>query len=75
LPPVKSGARQTSKGIDPGGDYDGTFLDDYEYLAGAGDLDECNGMMLEGAYTYYVTDSYPWVMGCFRGTPDESFEK
>ena len=54
---------------------DGTFVDDYEYVAGAGDLDECNGMTVDGAYGYYVTDAYPWVLGCFRGTPDESFTK
>ena len=41
----------------------------------AGDLDECNGMTVDGAYGYYVTDQYPWVMACFQGTPDPSFRK
>jgi hypothetical protein len=58
----------------PGGEYDGTYRDDYEFT-GAGDLDECNGTDQFGPYGYYVTDTYPWVMGCFRGTPDESFKK
>lgn len=60
---------------DPGGQYDGTFVDDYEYVAGSGDLDECNGMMRDGNYGYYVTDAYPWVLACFQGTPNSSFDK
>lgn len=59
----------------PGGEYDGTFVDDYEFIAGSGDLDECNGMMWNGAYGYYVTDSYPWVLACYQGTPNSSFDK
>jgi len=72
---LKSGARQAIGSSNPGNDYDGTFVDDYEYVAGSGDLDECNGMTVDGAYGYYVTDAYPWVLGCFRGTPDDSFTK
>ena len=53
--------------------YDGQFRGDYEYAASTGDLDECNGMVVEGQYGYYVTDTYPWVLGCYKGTPDESF--
>ena len=69
-----SGSRP-SGADDPGGSYDGTFVDDYEYVAGSGDLDECNGMMRNGSYGYYVTDAYPWVLACFKGTPDSSFDK
>jgi len=58
----------------PGGSYDGTFIDDYEYTA-AGDLDECNGMTVDGQYGYYVTAAYPWILGCFKGTPNVSFNK
>jgi hypothetical protein len=72
---LKSGTRAASGGVNPGGMYDGTFVDDYEYVAGSGDLDACNGMSTDGVYAYYVTDSYPWVMGCFTGTPDDSFNK
>lgn len=53
--------------------YDGQFRGDYEYVEGAGDLDECNGMTIEGQYGYYITDAYPWGLGCYRGTPDDSF--
>ncbi len=59
----------------PGGPHDGTFIDDWEYVAGSGDLDACNGMVQDGSYGYVVTDGYPHVMGCFTGTPDASFRK
>jgi len=39
--------------------------------AGSGDLDECNGRTDEnGNYAYYTTDTFPYVMGCFRGVLD-----
>lgn len=72
---LKSGSRVAINGTNPGGSYDGTYRDDYEFVANQGDLDECNGMTVNGVYGYYVTDSYPWVMGCFQGTPDSSFTK
>ena len=73
---LKSGSRvsQSGEGAFPGGSYDGTFRDDYEYT-GAGDLDVCNGMTRNGVYGYYVTNSFPWVMACFTGAPDRSFSK
>jgi len=71
---LRSGSRP-SGASDPGGNYDGTFVDDYEYVPSSGDLDECNGMMRNGSYGYYVTDAYPWVLACFKGTPDPSFDK
>lgn len=71
---LKTGARPTGDG-QPGGDYNGTYRDDYEFVEGLGVLDECNGRMLEGQYRYHLTDSYPYVIGCFRGQPDSSFIK
>jgi len=71
---VREGNRPAGDGL-PGGTFDGTFIDDYEYVAGSGDLDECNGMMVNGVYGYYVTAGYPYIMACFRGTVDESFRK
>ena len=53
--------------------YDGTFRQDYEYVEGSGDLDECNGMFKDGSYGYYVTEGFPYIVGCFKGTPDASF--
>lgn len=58
----------------PGGEPDGTYLADYEF-AGDGDLDECNGMTVDGQYGYYVTTTYPWILKCLVGTPDPSFDK
>ena len=55
--------------------HDGQFIGDWEYQEGAGDLDECNGMAVDGQYGYFVTDQYPWVMACFKGEPDTSFYK
>ena len=73
---LKQGSRvsQPGEGAFPGGTYDGRFVDDWEWTD-AGDLDECNGMTVDGVYGYYVTDTYPWVLACFKGTPDESFRK
>jgi hypothetical protein len=70
---LKSGSRPIGEGS-PGGTYDGTYNEDYEFT-NAGTLDECNGMTINGQYGYYVTDAYPYVMGCFKGTPDISFLK
>jgi arylsulfatase A-like enzyme len=71
---LKIGNRPNGDG-EPGGSYDGTFRDDYEYVEGLGDLDECNGMTINNGYAYYITDSYPYVLACFTGTPDTSFNK
>jgi YHYH protein/Fibronectin type III domain len=51
----------------------GTFAQDWEYLAGSGDLDECNGRVgvtpefPNGIYHYYATDSYPYFQRCIKG--------
>lgn len=58
----------------PGGKPDGTYIDDYAFT-GNGDLDECNGMTVDGQYGYYVTSTYPWIMNCYAGTPNPSFQK
>ncbi len=58
----------------PGGMPDGTYIEDYEFT-GNGDLDECNGMTVDGQYGYYVTSSYPWILNCYTGTPNPSFRK
>ncbi len=71
---LKSGSRPSGAG-NPGGVYDGTFRDDYEFVNGLGDLDACNGMSVDGQYGYYITDGFPYMTNCFRGTPDASFRK
>jgi len=72
-PPIFNGDSETAG--DPGGPYDGTYRDDYEYVAGQGDLDACNGMSVNGQYGYYVTTGFPYLVGCYTGTPDASFLK
>lgn len=74
---LRSGNRQNG----PRGAYDGTFTQDYEYVAGSGDLDICNGRVgvtpdyPAGTYTYFISKDFPIVPRCFIGTPDESFIK
>ncbi len=70
---LREGQRPSGDG-NPGGDYDGLYIDDWEFT-NTGDLDRCNGMTVNGQYGYYVTDAYPWVMGCITGTPNASFNK
>jgi YHYH protein len=65
----------------PRNEYDGTFVQDYEYVEGAGDLDLCNGHFgitpeyPDGIYHYHITEEFPFVSRYFRGTPDDSFQK
>jgi len=47
-----------------GGDYPmGYFAEDYEYAAGSGDLDEFNGATVNGQYSYYMTSTWPYLIG------------
>lgn len=73
--------KNTPRSGGPGGTHDGTFVADYEYKAGAGDLDECNGRtgvtpeFPQGIYHYHITDEFPFIPRLSRGTPDPSFAK
>jgi len=73
--------RQGIRPSGPGGRYDGTFVEDYEFVQGAGDLDLCNGRFgktpehPEGIYHYYLTGAFPFVPRCLQGNPDSSFQK
>ena len=72
---IKKGVRPNG----PGGTYDGTFVQDYEYVPGTGDLDECNGRKTYApgydgqVYAYYITNNYPVIPRCLKGSPDPSF--
>ena len=63
----------------PGGAYDGTMVEDYEYDRSTGDLDECNGRFgvtpeyPDGTYYYVITEEFPSIPRMTRGEPDESF--
>jgi hypothetical protein len=73
--------RKGTRPSGPGGAYDGTFAEDYEYVAGSGDLDECNGRVgitpeyPEGTYHYCLTEQFPQLARLWKGTPDASFQK
>lgn len=63
----------------PSGRYDGTFNQDWEYVEGSGDLDECNGAVTysnefpNGTYAYFMTKDHPFLSRCWTGKPDRSF--
>lgn len=63
----------------PGGKYDGTFGIDFEYVAGSGDLDECNGRygvtpeFPSGTYYYVLTEEFPFIPRLFRAIPNPTF--
>jgi hypothetical protein len=45
----------------------------HQYVAGSGDLDQCNGaQQADGSYAYYATDSFPYFMGCYHGVVEQS---
>lgn len=64
----------------PGGRFDGTFVEDFEYEPGHGDLDECNGRFgptpehPDGTYYYVLTDEFPHIPRLYRGEPDATFK-
>jgi hypothetical protein len=51
----------------------GAFVSDCNYVAGCGDLDDCNGRtgvtpeFPGGIYNYMATDSYPYFSRCIKG--------
>lgn len=63
----------------PGGAFDGSYTADFEYVAGSGDLDECNGRtgvtpeFPNGTYYYVITGEFPYISRMFHGVPDRSF--
>jgi len=72
---LKSGTRAGG----PGGSHDGRFVQDYEWVAGHGDLDECNGRFAvtpeqpEGTYHYVISEGFPFVPRCYKGAPGAGF--
>lgn len=74
---LKSGERKEG----PGGAYDGSFWQDFEFVKGSGDLDEFNGRFgvtpeyPSGTYYYVVTEAFPYIPRMLKGTPDASFKR
>ncbi|APG62060.1 hypothetical protein LPB140_03650 [Sphingorhabdus lutea] len=58
----------------------GAFMQDWEYVEGLGDLDQCNGRFgvtpefPQGIYHYYATDAYPYIQRCVKGSIDSQPE-
>ena len=83
LEPLKSSFRlkQGARPSGPGGTYDGTFVADFEYVPGAGQLDDCNGRFgvtpdfPQGTYCYFLTTEFPFIPRFYKGSPDRSFER
>ncbi len=54
--------------------WSGPAWDIHAYVDGLGDLDKCNGLPITEAgapfdYAYFATDSFPYFLGCYHGTP------
>lgn len=76
---LKSGSREVADDI-PQGTYNGDYVEDYQYSDASTDLDECNGRYAvtpdfpSGTYYYVITDNFPYIPRCFKGTElDHSF--
>lgn len=73
---LKTGTRPPEA---PSGTFDGSFVQDYEYVARHGHLDECNGRFgvvpeyPMGIYHYYLTEKFPFISRFYRGTPNNTF--
>jgi hypothetical protein len=71
---LRSGTRGGDDLTAPSGNYDGNYYEDYEYSAASTILDECNGRTgvtpdyPYGTYYYVITDEYPYIPRCFKGT-------
>ncbi len=81
---LKSGVRPGDGISAPCGSYSGKYTNDFGYLAGKGDLDECNGIeasvTLTSAqgeetfeYYYVVTKDFPQISRCIKGNFNDSF--
>lgn len=76
---LRSGERPGNGVSAPCGDYNGRYSQDYEYVDGLGDLDECNGRtgvtpeFPNGTYYYVITSTFPKIPRCLMGTPNSSF--
>ncbi|PQJ72420.1 sulfatase-like hydrolase/transferase [Polaribacter butkevichii] len=81
---LKSGLRPGDGLSAPCGPYSGKYTNDFGYVAGKGDLDECNGIEAsvtlttaqgEETFEYYyvVTQDFPQISRCMKGNFNDSF--
>lgn len=66
---LKTGSRPSG----PGGAYDGTYEEDFSYIAGSGSLDQCNGATINGKFMYFATEAYPFLPRCMWGQVSTDF--
>ena len=78
---LKEGTRPGDGVTAPNGNYDGNYVEDYEYVNEMSDLDECGGRygktpeFPDGTYYYVLTDSWPYIPRCLKGEfVDNSFK-
>lgn len=82
---VKAGLRPGDNISEPCGAYNGKYTNDYEYICGKGDLDECNGIQSNVTvstaqgdqtfeYYYVITTSFPQIPRCLVGNASLDFE-
>ena len=45
----------------------GTYTEDWNYIANSGELDECNGAFINDQYAYVITNEYPYFPRCLMG--------
>lgn len=67
---LKQGLRPTKPSS---GSYDGTYNEDYRFIASSSSLDQCNMGKLKGHNVYFLTDHYPFVPRCLWGEPSPDF--
>lgn len=77
---LKSGNRPGDGISSPCGEYNGKYVQDYEFVDGLGDLDEANGRngvtpeFPNGTYYYVITDEFPGIPRFLVGTPSNDFK-
>ena len=67
--------KKGNRNIEPYGKFDGSFKEDYEFIKGSGDLDECNGKVFEGNYKYFETENFPFFPRCHWGEVSKDFKR
>ena len=45
----------------------GTYTEDWNFVANSGELDECNGAFIDNQYAYVITNEYPYFPRCLMG--------
>jgi hypothetical protein len=76
---LKTGQRPGDGTTAPCGEYNGVYSADWQYTESLGDLDECNGRTgvtpeyPGGIYYYVITDAFPFLSRCLKGTPSNDF--